>query len=214
MLQLYNSHYLVLCWKFRHIINVICFKQRQLVVMKHSLKFITMIVYKYIHIYIYICITGGPYLFTKPAITDKVNSVDVIELSNVCKQATILLSAHCCCLFSMHDLATSSWVSPLAFCVAVIWHSQESAEDTISPLRGWGMRSESTWKWTDPHWVPAEGWLCPPSPSKVLPSGTTQSSVWRLELRENGWEIQAKSQSQQDHFRGFKNGLKLSWPML
>lgn len=165
MLQLYNSHYLVLYWKFRHIINVICFKQHQLVAMKHSLKFITMIVYKYIHIYIYICITGGPYLSTKPAITNKVNSVNVIELSNASEQATIWLSAHWCCLFAMHDLAISSWVSPLAFCVAVIWHSQESAEDTLhSGVGEWDQR------------VPGNG--------------------------------------QQDHFRGFKNGLKLSWPTL
>lgn len=55
--------------------------------MKLSLKFITMMEYKYIHVYIYICITGGPYLSTKSAVTD--NSVDVIELSNAGKQATI-----------------------------------------------------------------------------------------------------------------------------
>lgn len=93
--------------------------------MKLSLKFITLIVYKYIHVCIYICITGGPYLSIKSVVTDKVSSVDGIELNNAGKQATIWVSAHWC-LFSMHVLATSAWVSPLVFCVPVIWHSQES----------------------------------------------------------------------------------------
>lgn len=57
--------------------------------MKLSLKFITMIVYKYIHVCIYICITGGPYFSIKSVVTVKVSSVDIIELSNAGKQVTI-----------------------------------------------------------------------------------------------------------------------------
>lgn len=126
MLQLYSSHFLVLYWKFSHVINVIYFKQHQLVMMKFSLKYITMIVH--IYIYIYISEVGCTSQQRKSALTDTVTSMDVLELSHTGKQAMNWAAACTLVLpFFMHSLATSGWVSPLV-CVAVISSTMETPE--------------------------------------------------------------------------------------
>lgn len=148
------------------------------------------------------------------ALTDTVTSVDVSELSHTGKQATNWAAACTLMLpFFMHSLATYWWMCPLVVvCVAVIGTTVETPDtgDTIYPFRALGRRWERHWKWADP----VAGWLCSSRLFDVLPFGITQNSAWRLGVRGVSWETQVKTQPQWDHFRVFRNGLNLFWPML